>query len=145
MTSGSGPGHARRATGRKDGYSVEHVMGTYLVNHVRLREGVPNDEALSQLRRTVEAHGGRCYLWDNAQGADRCDDESRVLVEFANMTDAENWYSSSDYADISQTYVANSIDLALVDGISPDFTMAGFAPTSALWPVWFSGNLGSGG
>ena len=51
------------------------------------------------------------------------------------MTDAENWYNSSEYVSISQTYVANSIDLVLVDGISPDFTMAGFARTSLSSPL----------
>jgi hypothetical protein len=50
------------------------------------------------------------------------------------MTDAQNWYNSSEYDDISHLYISNAIDLALADGVSPDFTMAGFAPERAAPP-----------
>ena len=92
--------------------------------------GIGKQKGLAHLKRSVELHGGRWYSYDQERGVDGGQDNSRVLVEFRNMTDAENWYNSSDYVSILQTYVANSIDLALVDGISPDFTMAGFAQTS---------------
>ena len=51
------------------------------------------------------------------------------------MTDAQNWYTSSEYNNISHDYIDNGIDLALVDGVSPDFTMAGFAEERRLSPT----------
>jgi uncharacterized protein (DUF1330 family) len=115
-------------------------MGTYLINHVRIRNGIAKQEALAQLKRTIESHGGRWYSYDKEPSVDGGQDNSRVLVEFPNMMAAENWYNSSDYLSISQTYVANSIDLALVDGINPDFTMAGFAQTSPSSPLFVKCN-----
>ena len=53
-----------------------------------------------------------------------------VLVEIGTMTEAQNWYNSCEYKNISHLYVDNAIDLVLVDGVSPDFTMAGFAQRS---------------
>ena len=43
------------------------------------------------------------------------------------MTEARNWYNSSEYMNILHIYVDNAMELALVDGVSPDLTMAGFA------------------
>jgi Domain of unknown function (DUF1330) len=49
-------------------------------------------------------------------------------MEFASMTDAHDCYSSSEYQKILPLRVNNAIsDLILVDGVSPDFTVAGFA------------------
>jgi len=103
-------------------------MGTYLINNVRMRDGVPNQEGLSRLKRTVEEYGG---TWLSHSGEPSVDDargsSSPILVEFGTMTEAQNWYNSSDYKNVSSIYVDNAIDLALVDGLNPDFTMAGFA------------------
>ena len=99
-------------------------MGAYLINHMRMRDGIPIQEGLAHVKRTVEAYGGR---WHGEQGLDRAEEKSHVLVEFGTMTEAQNWYNSCDYQNISQLYVDNAIDLVLVDGVFPDFTMAGFA------------------
>lgn len=99
-------------------------MGAYLINHMRMRDGIPIQEGLAHVKRTVEAHGGR---WHGEQRLDRSEEKSHVLVEFGTMTEAQNWYNSCDYQNISQLYVDNAIDLVLVDGVFPDFTMAGFA------------------
>jgi hypothetical protein len=37
------------------------------------------------------------------------------------------WHCEFDYMNISHVYFDNAIALALVDGVSPDFTTAGFA------------------
>jgi uncharacterized protein (DUF1330 family) len=99
-------------------------MGAYLINYMRMRDGVPNQEGLAHVKRTVEAYGGR---WHGEQGLARAEENSQVLVEFGTMTEAQNWYNSCEYKNISQLYVDNAIDLVLVDGVFPDFTMAGFA------------------
>jgi uncharacterized protein (DUF1330 family) len=102
-------------------------MGAYLINHVRMRECVTNCEGLAQLRRTVEEYGGRWHASPDERALEGARRNSQVLVEFRTMTEAQRWYDSSEYHDIARQYVENSIDLALVDGIGPDFTMAGFA------------------
>src|SRR5262245_25263075 len=98
-------------------------MGAYFINNVRVRDGVLNQEGLAQLKKTVEAYGGRWCCEE--QGREGARANSVVLVEFGCMTDARNWYDSSEYKDISHLYVDNALDLVLVDGVSPDFTMAG--------------------
>ena len=102
-------------------------MGAYLINHVRMRSGVPNQEGLAQLKRTVEAHCGRWHSEHEEKGPAGARGNSLVLVEFGTITQAQNWYNSSEYESISRLYVDNAIDLALTDDVSPDFTMAGFA------------------
>jgi uncharacterized protein (DUF1330 family) len=110
-------------------------VGAYLINDVRMRDGVPNEEGLAQLKRTVETYCGR---WLQRQGSGPAEGRrsSLILVEFATMTDAQRWYSSFEYERVSRVYVHNAIDLALTDEVGPDFTMAGFAqesPSSATW------------
>ena len=108
-------------------YDWSAYMGAYLINYVRIRDGVSNQEGLAQLKRTVEAYGGRWHSHREEQGLEGARGNSPVLVEFGTMTEAQNWYNSSDYDNISHLYVDNAIELVLVDGVSPDFTIAGFA------------------
>ena len=105
-------------------------MSAYLINYVRIRDGIPSQEGLAQLKRTVEAYGGRWHSDREELGLEGARGNSPVLVEFATMTEAQNWFNSCEYKNISHHYVDNAIDLVLVDGVSPDFTMAGFAQRS---------------
>ena len=110
-------------------------MSEYLINCVRVRDGVSGQEGLAQLKRTVEAYGGRWHSRDEMRELEGARRNSVVLVEFGTMTEAQNWYNSSEYNNISCRFVDNAIDIALVDGVGPDFTMAGFAqqrPSPAL-------------
>jgi hypothetical protein len=51
-----------------------------------------------------------------------------VLMEFPSMTATLNWYKSLDYQRILPLQADNAIsDLILVEGVRPDFTVAGFA------------------
>jgi hypothetical protein len=53
---------------------------------------------------------------------------SVVLLEFPCIDDAWNWYYSPEYQKIVRLRINNVIsDLILVDGVRPDFTVAGFA------------------
>ena len=103
-------------------------MGAYLINNLRIRDCVPNIEGLARLKRTVEEYGGRWHSHQEERELEGARGNAQVLVEFGTMTEAQNWYNSSEYTNISHLYVDNAIELVLVDGISPDFTMAGFAP-----------------
>ena len=105
-------------------------MGVYLINYMRIRDGIPNREGLAHVKKTVEAYGGRWHSHHEGQGLEGARRNSLVLVEFGTMTEAQNWYNSPDYIHIAHMDVDNTIDLALVDGVSPDFTMAGFAQSS---------------
>jgi uncharacterized protein (DUF1330 family) len=102
-------------------------MGTYLINRVRICDGIPNQEALAQVKGSVEAYGGRWHSSWVEPESESGTTKSVVLLEFGTMTEAQKWYNSREYRRITHHYVDNAIDLAFVDGVSPDFTMAGFA------------------
>ena len=102
-------------------------MGAYFFNYVRTRDGIPNREGLAHVKRTVEAYGGRWHSHREDQALEDAGANSVVLVEFGSMTQAESCYNSSEYKNVLDLYVENAIDLVLADGVSPDFTMAGFA------------------
>ena len=110
-------------------------MGTYLINELRIRDGIANEEGLAQVKRTVEAYGGRWHSHREDQTLEAAGRISLVLVEFGNMSQAQNWYNSSEYKNVSHLYVDNAIDLVLVDGVSPDFTMAGLAQERPMSPT----------
>ena len=106
-------------------------MSTYLINHLRIPGGVPNEEGLSyleQVESTVKAYGGKWLAQGEVRVVEGAWPGSVVLLEFASMTDAQNWYHSPEYQRILPLRVNNAIsDLILVDGVSADFTVAGFA------------------
>src|SRR5215831_1871831 len=102
-------------------------MGIYLINELRVREGIASEEGLAQMKRTVEAYGGRWHSDRADQALEAARLISLVLVEFGSISQAQNWYNSLEYKDVAQLYVDNAIDLVFVDGVSPDFTMAGLA------------------
>src|SRR5262245_55386821 len=106
-------------------------MSTYLINHLRIPGGVPNDEGLSyleQVEATVRPYGGERLAQGGVHVLEVAWPGAAVLVKFPSMTDAMNWYHSAPYQKILHLRVDNAIsDLVLVDGIAPDFTVAGFA------------------
>ena len=72
-------------------------MSAYLINYVRIRDGIASQEGLAQVKRTVEAYGGRWHShWKERALAD-ARAKSVVLVEFGSMTEAQNWYNSCEY------------------------------------------------
>jgi uncharacterized protein (DUF1330 family) len=106
-------------------------LSTYLINHLRIPSGVPNEEGLSYLEQvegTVKAYGGRWLAQGEVQVVEGAWPGSVVLMEFPSMAYAQNWYNSPEYQNILHLRVNNAIsDLILVDGVQPDFTVAFFA------------------
>lgn len=106
-------------------------MSTYLINHLRIPGGIPNEEGLSyleQVESTVNAYGGKWLAQGDVEVVEGAWPGSAVLIEFPSMADAQKWYNSSEYQKILHLRVNNAIsDLVLVDGVGPDFTVAGFA------------------
>ncbi len=106
-------------------------MSTYLINHLRIPGDVPNEQGLSyleQVERTVHAYGGKWLAQGAGQVVEGSWPGSVVLMEFPSMTEAQNWYHSAEYQKILPLRVNNAIsDLILIDGVSTDFTVAGFA------------------
>jgi len=108
-------------------------MSTYLINHVRLPDSLRDQEGaayLEQAKSIVELYGGRWLAPPQKSPMEGVPADTLVLVEFASMMEAQNWYNSSEYQNIAHLCPDNAIDLILVDGVSPDFTMAGFGPRS---------------
>jgi len=106
-------------------------MSVYLINHLRIPGGVPNEEGLSYLEQvegTVREYGGKWLAQGDVHVVEGAWPGAVVLMEFASMTDARSWYHSPEYQRILPLRVNNSIsDLILVDAVGPDFTVAGFA------------------
>lgn len=106
-------------------------MSTYLINHLRIPGGVPNEEGLSyleQVEATAKPYGGTWLAQGEADAIEGTWPGSVVLMEFPSRADAENWYRSPEYQAILPLRVNNTIsDLILVDRVAPDFTVGGFA------------------
>jgi uncharacterized protein (DUF1330 family) len=106
-------------------------MATYLINHLRIPGGVPNEEGLpylEQVESTVKEYGGKWLAQGEGRVIERAWPGSVVLMEFPNMGAAESWYHSAEYQRILHLRTDNAIsDLILIDGVEPDFSVAGFA------------------
>jgi uncharacterized protein (DUF1330 family) len=106
-------------------------MSTYLINHLRVPGGIPNEDGLAYLEKvesTVVAHGGRWLALGEAQVLEGAWPGQVVLMEFPGMAEALSWYRSPEYQRIVDLRVAHAIsDLILVDGVAPDFTPARLA------------------
>jgi uncharacterized protein (DUF1330 family) len=106
-------------------------MSTYLINHLRIPGGVPNEEGLSyldQVEATAQPYGGTWLAQGDATVVEGAWPGSVVLMEFPDRAAAENWYNSPEYQAILPMRANNAIsDIILVDSVGPDFTVAGFA------------------
>jgi uncharacterized protein (DUF1330 family) len=107
-------------------------MTTYLINHLRIPNGVPKPDGLVYLEN-VEAtflpYGGKWLVLDAPVEALEGDwPGSVVLMEFPDMDTAKKWYHSPEYQKILQLRTDNAIsDLILVDQVGSDFTSAAWA------------------
>ena len=106
-------------------------MATYLINHLRIPGGVPNEEGLSyleQVESTVEAYGGKWLAQGEGRVVEGAWPGSVVLLEFPSMEAAQSWYNSAEYQRILHLRTDNAIsDLILIDGVERDFSVAAFA------------------
>ena len=108
-------------------------MSAYLINHLRIPGGVPNEAGLScleQVESTVKAYGSRWLAQGDVRVVEGAWPGSVVLMEFPSMADAQSWYESADYQKILPLRTNNAIsDLILVEGVRPAFTPAGLGQT----------------
>ena len=107
-------------------------MTAYLINHLRIPNGVPNAEALEYLEK-VEAtflpYAGKWLALDApVKALEGGWPGSVVLMEFPDMGTAEKWYNSAEYQEILHLRTDNTIDdLILVDQVETGFTSAAWA------------------
>lgn len=106
-------------------------MSTYLINHLRIPGGIPNDEGLAyleQVEATAAPYGGEWLAQGDVRVLEGAWPGAVVLMKFPSTLDAMNWYHSPAYQRILHLRVNNAVsDLMLVDGVGRDFTVAGFA------------------
>jgi uncharacterized protein (DUF1330 family) len=107
-------------------------MTAYLINHLRIPNGVPEPGALTYLENveaTFRPHGGRWLVLDaQVQALEGAWPGSVVLMEFPDMDAAKQWYNSPEYQEILHLRTDSTInDLILVDPVAPDFTSAEWA------------------
>jgi uncharacterized protein (DUF1330 family) len=107
------------------------AVSTYLINHLRIPGGVPNADGLAyleQVESTVRPYGGKWLAQGNVRVLEGAWPGSVVLLEFADLCTALNWYDSPAYQRILPLRVRNAVsDLILVDGVGPTFRVAAFA------------------
>ena len=107
-------------------------MTTYLINHLRIPNGVPNSDGLTYLENveaTFKPFGGRWLVLDApVEVLEGAWPGSVALMEFPDMNAAKNWYHSPEYQKILTLRTDNAIsDLILVDPVRPGFTSAEWA------------------
>lgn len=102
-------------------------MKTYLINHLRVPGGIPNDAGLNyleQVEATFAPFGGKWLAqgWpDVVEGAWA---GSVILMEFPDRQAALAWYHSPAYQAILPLRLNNAIsDIVLIDEVSAGFTM----------------------
>jgi uncharacterized protein (DUF1330 family) len=107
-------------------------MTAYLINHLRIPNGVPSSEALTYLEEveaTFTPYNGKWLVLDApVEVQEGSWPGSVVLMEFPDMESAKQWYNSSEYQNIVHLRTDNTIsDLILVEPVSADFTSAEWA------------------
>jgi uncharacterized protein (DUF1330 family) len=107
-------------------------MTTYLINHLRIPNGIPKAESLDYLESveaTFKPYGGRWLAIDApVEVREGAWPGSVVLMEFPDRETAREWYDSPAYQEILHLRTDNTIsDLIFVDPVGPDFTSAGWA------------------
>ncbi|WUH88964.1 DUF1330 domain-containing protein [Streptomyces sp. NBC_00433] len=106
-------------------------MSTYLINHLRIPGGVPNEAGLSyleQVEATVQPYGGRWLANGEADVVEGAWPGLVVLMEFPDRAAADAWYNSPEYQAIRPLRVNSSIaDLVLIDSLPEGYTVRGFA------------------
>jgi uncharacterized protein (DUF1330 family) len=97
-------------------------MSAYLINHLRIPGGIPNEVGLSyleQVEATTKTYG-RWRTMGEVKVVEGTWPGSAVLIEFASIAHAETWYRSPEYQKILSLRTRNSIrDLILVEGCLP--------------------------
>jgi uncharacterized protein (DUF1330 family) len=107
-------------------------MTAYLINHLRIPNGVPSSEALTYLEEveaTFTPYNGKWLVLDaQVEVQEGAWPGSVVLMEFPDMEIAKQWYNSSEYQKIIHLRTDNTIsDLIFVEPVSAEFTSAEWA------------------
>ena len=93
-------------------------MTTYLINHLRVPNGVPKPESLTYLEKvedTFTPYGGKWLVLDAPVHALEGQwPGSVVLMEFPDMDTAKKWYNSPEYQKILPDRLANSTGRAFI-------------------------------
>ena len=103
-------------------------MTTYLINHLRIPNGMPKPDNLVYLESveaTFRPYGGEWLVLDaQVQVLEGAWPGSAVLMRFPDMDAAKSWHASPAYQQILSLRTDNVI---LVDPVGADFTSAAWA------------------
>ena len=113
-------------------------MTTYLINHLRIPNEVPNDgglEYLEQVEATFQPYGGKwLVLGQHDEVLEGAWPGSVVLMEFPDRDAAKAWYNSPAYQKILHLRIDNAIsDVILVDRVEP-VSLLRDSPSECAWP-----------
>src|SRR5262245_62145412 len=87
------PAEARQRLARR-GSGLEVRVSTFLINHLRIPGGIPNEEGqsyLEQVESTVKPYGGKWLAQGDVRVVEGAWPGSVVLMEFPDMTAAQAW------------------------------------------------------
>ena len=98
-------------------------MSTYLINHMRIPNGIPKPEALVYLENveaTFVSYGGRWLVLDaQVEVLEGGWPGSVVVMEFPDVGSAKRWYNSPEYQRILRLRTDNVIsDVILVEPVA---------------------------
>src|SRR5262249_45200315 len=106
-------------------------MSVYLINHLRIPGGIPNEEGLAYLERvesTVRPYGGKWLAQGGVHVFEGAWQGAVVLLEFETVADVQRWYNSPDYQRILHLRTNSAVsDLIVVEGVAAGFSPGGLA------------------
>ncbi|NMO49934.1 DUF1330 domain-containing protein [Actinoplanes sp. TBRC 11911] len=106
-------------------------MTTYVITHLRIPGGVPNDKGLDYLEQvedTARPYGGKWLAMGDVEVIEGAWPGTAILMEFPDRTAADTWYHSSEYQAILPLRLTSAVsDIVLIDSPASGFTVAGFA------------------
>src|SRR5690606_8207985 len=96
-------------------------MTTYLINHLRIPGGIPNDQGLrylEQVEATVAPFGGTWLAQGDPEVIEGAWPGSVVLMAFPDRATALAWYESDEYRAIIDLRHDNAIsDLVFIESL----------------------------
>lgn len=106
-------------------------MATYLITHLRIPGGIPNEQGLAyldQVEATMTPFGGS-YIAQGVPAAilEGAWDGSVVLIQFPDRAAVDAWYESEAYQRILPLRTGSSIaDTVVIDQLPADFSAKKF-------------------
>jgi uncharacterized protein (DUF1330 family) len=106
-------------------------MSTYMIIHLRVPGGVPNDRGLDyleQVENTARPYGGEWLAIGDVDVIEGAWPGTAILMEFPDRAAADTWYQSPEHQAILPLRLTSAIaDVILIDSLPPGSSVASMA------------------